>query len=96
MYIERTLHGAPYRESFFGSEGSNHTVVLYIEVLLSAGGIFAFYNEVCLIPNFINIPFFYLKLFKDIVFAPDNDVSSLALLYRMDLRIQRPSKASHD
>ena len=69
--VIRTLQRAPDGEAMLGVEGGDHAVVFDVELLLRAGGVFAFDDEVRVLPDGIDVAFFDQIGFEKIVRAPD-------------------------
>ncbi len=72
MNIVRTLHRTPYRYTVVGVRYGNRSVILNVKLLLRAGFVFAFDDEVSFGPNIVDIAFVDEKLFEDIVVAPND------------------------
>ena len=70
--VVRTLHRTPNRYAFVRIGDRNRAVVLDVELLLRAGVVFAFDDEIRAGPGFVDVAFIDQKLLEDIVFAPDD------------------------
>ena len=86
MHIIRTLHRSPDRHAIFWISNRNRPVVFNIELLLRAGFIFAFDNEVCLCPRIVDVAFINQEFFEDVVFAPDDFFLRQRILQRKNRR----------
>ena len=70
--VVRTLHRAPNRHAVVRVRDRNRAVVLDVELLLRAGFVFAFDDEIGAGPDVVDVALIDQKLFEDVVFAPDD------------------------
>ncbi len=69
--VIRALHRTPDGYAFCRVGDGDHAVRFDIQLLLSAGFVFAFDDKISLRPSGIHVAFLDQKLFEDVVFAPD-------------------------
>ncbi len=72
MNVVRTLHRAPNSHAVARIRDCDRAVVLDVELLLRAGFVFTFDDEIGVGPRLVNVAFIDQKLFEDVVFAPDD------------------------
>ena len=77
------LQRTPHRDSLLGIIRGDHSIVLYVELLLRARPVFAFDNVIGLRPHFVDIALFDQISLEDIVRAPDNFSAALAFFNRV-------------
>src|SRR4051812_39118514 len=81
MHIKRALHGPPDRYSRLWMNDGYHPVVLYVELLLSAGLVVTLHDEeVIASEDLIHIAFHDFIGFENIVFTPNYGLRRKGLL----------------
>ena len=70
--VVRTLHRTPNGYAVIGICDRDRAVVLDVELLLRAGFVFTFDDEIRVGPGVVDVAFIDQKLFEDVVFAPDD------------------------
>ena len=86
MHVIGTLQRAPHRDPLRRIERRDHSVIFDVELLLRAGRILAFDDEVGLVPNTVDVAFLDQVCLEHVVRAPNNFRAALALFDREDAR----------
>src|SRR6266516_668931 len=72
MNVVRTLHRAPNGHDVLWVGHRDRAIVLDIELLLRAGVVFTFDDQIRLRPDFIDIALVHQEGLEDVIFAPDD------------------------
>ena len=84
--VVRTLQRTPDGDSFLRIERCDDSIVFDVELLLRSGGVFAFHDVSCFLPDRVHVALFNQKSFEDVVSTPDDRGLLLAFCHGVHRR----------